>query len=97
MDRHAVLSTLRSVGPVLRGQMGVRQLLLFGSVARGEAQPSSDIDLLVEFDRPVGILHFVNVRDYLAGVLGAPVDLVTEDALRPTHRDAILRDALRAA
>ena len=97
MDRDSVLSVLRSLSPVLRGELGVSKLLLFGSVARGEALPSSDVDLLVEFARPVGIFHFVRVRDYLQSALGARVDLVTEDALRPRQRDAILRDALRAA
>ena len=97
MERDAVLSSLRAVSPVLRADLGIRTLQLFGSVARGEAQPSSDVDLLVEFDRPVGILHFVRVRDYLQEVLGARVDLVTEDALRPEQRATIARDALRAA
>jgi predicted nucleotidyltransferase len=88
---------LRPSSSILRGELGVRALLLFGSVARGEAQSSSDVDLLVEFDRPVGLLHFVHVRDYLQDLLGVPVDLVTEDALRPEQRATILRDALRAA
>ncbi|MBM4372027.1 MAG: nucleotidyltransferase family protein [Deltaproteobacteria bacterium] len=77
--------------------LGVKSLSLFGSVARSEAGPDSDVDLLVEFSHPVGMFAFLRTRRYLEEILGASVDLVTRDALRPTLRDAILREAIRAA
>jgi predicted nucleotidyltransferase len=62
---------------------------------RGNA--ASDVDLLIEFARPVGLLHFVRVKRHLERILGTRVDLVTRGALKPQLRDAILREAVRAA
>ena len=73
----------------------VRELSLFGSVARGEARPDSDIDILVTFEPEAGwsLLDFVEMRDELAALFGREVDLVEEAALRnPFRRKAILRD-----
>jgi uncharacterized protein len=75
----------------------VRTLSVFGSVARGEAAASSDVDLLVEFDRPVGLFHFVTVKDRLEALLGLPVDLVTPRGLKAPLRERILAEARRVA
>lgn len=77
--------------------LGIGSLAVFGSVARGEATDSSDIDLLVEFSRPVGLFHFAHVRRRLSELLGAPVDLVTVKALREEMRDQVMKEAIRAA
>lgn len=77
--------------------LGVRSLALFGSVARDQAQPGSDVDALVEFDRPVGFFHLFDVQERLEKLLGCKVDLVTPGGLRPELRDAILAEAVRAA
>ena len=79
------------------GDLGVRSLDLFGSVARGEARADSDVDLLVEFDRPIGLFHFFLVQQRLEAILGARVDLVMRDALKPQLRERILAEAVRAA
>lgn len=78
-------------------ELGVRSLSLFGSVARDQAAPGSDIDLLVEFDRPVGYFHLFEVQDRLETFLGCKVDLVTPGGLRPELRQSILAEAVRAA
>ncbi len=78
-------------------EMGVSKLALFGSIARGEEAPDSDVDLLVEFDRRVGLFHFVHVKLYLEEILGRRVDLVTTDALHPALRNRILGEAVHAA
>lgn len=75
----------------------VRTLSVFGSVARGEASDRSDIDLLVEFDRPVGLFHFVTVKDRLESVLELPVDLVTPRGLKAPLRERVLAEARRVA
>ena len=75
----------------------VTGLWLFGSAARGELCPESDIDLLVAFDRPVSLFEFARLRRRLQELLGRPVDLVTRDALKPQLRERILREAVRAA
>ena len=76
---------------------GVKSLALFGSAARGELQPASDVDLLVEFSQPVGLFEFLRLDFYLEELLGCRVDLVTPDALKSQLRDRILREAIRAA
>ncbi len=91
-----VLSVLRAHHPDLE-KHGVRSLLLFGSTARNEAREDSDIDLLVDFDRPVGLFALTRLQRDLEHWLGRSVDLVTLDSLRPEFRERILREALRAA
>jgi len=78
-------------------QRGVKSLAVFGSLARGEATPASDIDVLVEFDRPVGLFEFIRLKLYLEKLTGRRVDLVTQDALRPAMRDEILSEAIHVA
>jgi hypothetical protein len=76
--------------------LGVRSLDLFGSVARGEAGPASDVDLLVEFDKPIGLFHFFRVQRRLEEILGCNVDLVMRDAVKRQLRDRIFAEAVRA-
>lgn len=77
-------------------QMGVRSLALFGSVARDEAEPDSDVDLLVEFSRPVGLFEFFGLQQRLEEILGTRVDLGMPGALKPRMRSRVLREAVRA-
>ena len=71
-----ILSILARHKPELRGRFGVRELAIFGSYARGEATPVSDVDILVALERPLG-WEIVDLRDYLEALLGLPVDLLT--------------------
>lgn len=97
MTRQGILDKLEASRNELR-QMGVKSLSLFGSLARDEATDRSDVDLLVEFDRPIGLFQFIRVQQYLQEVLCVDrVDLVMLDALHEELRDDILRDAIRAA
>ncbi len=96
MNRDEVLNVLAANRAVL-SQFGVSRLSLFGSVARDEATDESDVDLLVEFDRPVGLFHFFRVQHYLEDILGTEnVDLVMPDALPGELKQGILREAIRA-
>jgi uncharacterized protein len=76
---------------------GVAALFVFGSVVRGEAREDSDIDLIVDFARPVGLFEFIRLRDRLGALLGRRVDLVTRAALKPQMRERVLNEAVRAA
>ncbi|MCH8343406.1 MAG: nucleotidyltransferase family protein [Planctomycetes bacterium] len=97
MRRQEVMDKLAANRAELR-RMGVRSLSLFGSLARDEETDRSDVDFLVEFDRPIGLFHFIRVQQYLQEILGVPrVDLVMPEALHEELRDDILRDAIRAA
>ncbi len=95
-SRDQILEALASQRPLFE-RFGVSSVALFGSLARGEATEDSDIDLLVEFSKPIGLLQFVALKRALGEVLGRPVDLVTRNALKPQLRDQILREAIRAA
>lgn len=94
-EREEILTTLARHRTELT-RLGVRSLALFGSAARGEMRSASDVDLLVDFARPVGLFGFLEVKSYLERILGRSVDLVTERALRPEYRDAVLREAVHA-
>lgn len=71
----------------------VRSVALFGSYLYGTQSVDSDIDLLVEFSKPIGYFGLIELEHYLERELGKPVDLVTRDALSKYFRDAVLRDA----
>jgi predicted nucleotidyltransferase len=78
-------------------RFAVRSLDLFGSTARDEAQPNSDVDLLVEFDRPTGLLGLLRLRFYLEELLGTRVDVVTPAGLDPRLRPAVEKDLIHVA
>jgi predicted nucleotidyltransferase len=95
MTRDDVLAILRSERPRLRSEFGVRSLALFGSVARGEATDKSDVDLLVEFDRPISYFDLFHVEDELRRCLGgAEVDLVLRDAVIDELKATIYGEAI---
>lgn len=90
MTKEDILSVLREELPYLQKEFRVIRIGLFGSYANGEQRMDSDIDLLVELDPPVGFFKFIALEDYLSERLGAKVDLVTPDALKPMMRPYIL-------
>lgn len=92
MEKAVVLQLLQQKNAELEKQFGVKSLLLFGSVARNEASAASDVDLLVEFNRPVGYFGLFALQDYLEKLLGCPVDLGTPDSLKPYLRERVLKD-----
>ncbi len=94
--RDEILEALASQHSLFE-RYGVSAVSLFGSVARGEPTEESDIDLLVEFSRPIGLLQFVELKRILEEVFERSVDLVTPKALKPQLRDRILKEAIRAA
>ena len=74
-------------------EYGVRRLRVFGSSARGEERPDSDVDLIVEFGRPAGFVELIRLERLLAEIFGRPVDLTTEPGLDPYIRDSVLSSA----
>ncbi len=85
---------LRDEKPYLATTFGVSKIGVFGSYGRGMANESSDVDLLVEFDRPIG-LKFVDLADYLENALGAEVDLLTPAGLENIRIPEIAQDIKR--
>jgi len=96
MKQKDILTILKKQKSAL-DEFGVRSIALFGSFARGEERRNSDIDILVEFNRPVGLFEFARLKLYLEKLLGRKVDLVTPEALRKEMRDDILREAFHVA
>lgn len=94
MQRDLALRLLRQHKPVLVERYGVTGLALFGSVARDGAAAASDVDILVSFDGPATSERYFGVQFYLEDLLGCPVDLVTDKALRAELRPHVERDAL---
>lgn len=89
MTRQHALEILRSSKPQLAERFGVVRLALFGSTARDAASSHSDVDVLVAFDGPATSAQYFGVQFYLEDLMGSPVDLVTEKALRPELRPFI--------
>ncbi len=94
MDRSAVLALLTEHKPLLVSRFGVSRLALFGSVARNAAADGSDVDILVAFEGAGSPEAYFGLLFYLEDLLGSPVDLVTERALRPQLRPYVERDAI---
>jgi predicted nucleotidyltransferase len=94
MEGEQILQLLAQHKPQLAQRYGVLRLALFGSTARDSASAESDIDILVAFDGPATPQRYFGVQFYLEDVLGRPVDLVTEKALRAELRPHIEREAL---
>jgi predicted nucleotidyltransferase len=96
LQRENILKTLGESRDLLQA-FGVARLSLFGSFARDEGRAESDVDLLAEFNRPIGLFEFARLQRRLGELLGHRVDLVTPAALKPQLRDRILREAVIAA
>ena len=92
MDKEEILRLLREHKDELRKRFGVKSLAVFGSVARGEAGPDSDVDILVEFESSPGFDGYMALKFYLEDLLGRKVDLVMKSALKPWARDVVLRE-----
>jgi uncharacterized protein len=101
MNKTAIIATLRAHETELR-RLGVTSLSLFGSAARGDGRTGSDIDVAVKLDRdaiPHGFRYIgrlEELRERLAGLLGAPVDVVPEPAPKPRFQQQIDRDRVLA-
>ncbi len=97
MDHNEILERLKANESALRAR-GVTRAVLFGSRARGEDEPGSDTDILIETDprTPMTIFDYAGLKDYVAGLLGGPVDVVRRDRLKPYLAAVVAADAICA-
>ena len=94
MSRDEALALLRAHKAVLEKRFGVVSLALFGSIARDCATEDSDADILVQFDGPATSKRYFGVQFYIEDLLGRPVDLVTDKALRAEIRPYVERESV---
>lgn len=87
-----IMKTLKENEPTLREQYKIKTLGVFGSYIRGEQKKKSDVDILVEFEKPLGLLEFVGLELQLSKLLGKKVDLVMKTALKPKIGKHILEE-----
>ncbi|MFM2432663.1 MAG: hypothetical protein RLZZ511_3877 [Cyanobacteriota bacterium] len=96
MEREQVLAVLQQHQEPLKA-MGVRSLSLFGSVARNQAGPDSDVDILIDLEPPLTFDRYMDVKLYLEDYLGAAVDLVSWKSLKPQIHDTVKQEAIHVA
>jgi uncharacterized protein len=89
-----IKQTLRQTKPLLQEQYRVTQLGIFGSYARGEQTQTSDIDILIDYDQAPTLFKLVELRDYLAEVMGMKVDVVTKKGLKPRIQERVLAEVV---
>jgi predicted nucleotidyltransferase len=97
VNKETVLTKLTGCIGDIRKRFSVKNLAIFGSIARDEAADSSDVDVLVVFDRKGSFDLFMDLKFYLEKLLGTQVDLVTDKALRPQVRRAIEHELIHVA
>jgi uncharacterized protein len=96
LDRQHIITLLQQHQATLRS-MGVVSLSLFGSIARDQACSDSDVDLIVELVKPLTFDRYMDVKFYLEDHLGAKVDLVSLQSLKPQIRETVMGEAIRVA
>jgi hypothetical protein len=89
-----ILKTLAAHREELQQRYRVKELGVFGSVVRGEQKGTSDVDILVEFEKPIGFFTFLELEEYLSTLLGVKVDLVSKKALKPNIGRYILQEVI---
>ncbi|MFA4860957.1 nucleotidyltransferase family protein [Methanoregula sp.] len=95
-SRDEILDLLKSLRSDLTARYKVRTIGVFGSFARREARPDSDVDILVDFKEDADLFDLIELSQYLEEKIGRHVDLATPGALRPELRDGIYRDVVYA-
>jgi predicted nucleotidyltransferase len=91
---HKIKQTLAAHKEELRERYKVIEIGLFGSYVKGEQKESSDVDVLVEFEAPVSLLHIVSLENHLCDILGMKVDVVPKKNIREELRDNIMKEAI---
>ncbi|KAF5419404.1 MAG: nucleotidyltransferase family protein [Methanosarcinales archaeon] len=89
-----IIMKLRENKPVLEEKYKVKTLGVFGSYVRGEQKEGSDLDILVEFQEPVGLFKFMELEEFLGKNTGVKVDLVSRKALKPRIGKYILEEVI---
>jgi hypothetical protein len=95
LTRERVLELLRAEYPFLAAEFGVRKIGLFGSFAKGRSDETSDIDMVVEFDRPIGF-RFIELVEYLENLLGRKVDVLTPQGIQGIRIERVAKSIVES-
>ncbi len=93
-DVDAIKSQLSHHKAELKEKFNVKTIGVFGSYVRGEQRKNSDLDILVEFETPVGLFEFMALENYLSNLIGVKVDLVSKKALKPRIGERIIEEVI---
>lgn len=96
VSKDKLLTILKKELPYLSEQFSVNNIGIFGSYSRNDQTPESDLDILVEFIKPVGFLKFFDLEEYLTERLGMKIELLSSDAIKPLIKKNILADIVYA-
>ena len=80
--------------PIVQEKYKVKELGIFGSYVRGEQNESSDVDILIAFEKAPSLLKFIELENYLSETIGIPVDLVIKQVLKPRIGENILAEVI---
>jgi predicted nucleotidyltransferase len=89
-----IINQIHGMKRELYEKFHVSRIGIFGSFSQGHQTEKSDLDLVVEFERPIGIMAFVHLKDQITEQIGIQVDLVTPDGLHPLIRNAVMREVI---
>ncbi len=95
LTREKILGLLQANYPFLAGEFGVSKIGLFGSFAKGQPDETSDVDIVVEFDRPIGF-RFVDLAEYLENLLGRKVEVLTPAGIQGIRIDSVAKSIVES-
>ena len=78
----------------IKGKYGLKEIGIFGSYVKGKQEETSDVDILVEFEKPVSLLQIVSLENYLSDIVGIKVDVVPKKNIRAELKESILKKAV---
>ncbi len=90
LNKEQVVELLREKSAYLASEFGIRKIGLFGSFAKGHSSDKSDIDIVVEFERPIG-LRFIDLAEYLEKLFGRKVDILTPAGVQDIRRKTVTK------
>ena len=96
LNKEEAIEILKKELPYLKDKYGIKKIALFGSFAKEKQRNESDIDIIVEFERPIG-LKFVELAEYVESILGRKVDILTPEGIKSIRVSSVSEDIIRSA
>ena len=94
MNEHEIRKKINIQFSFLKKKYHIKRMGIFGSAVSGDWKKESDIDILVEFDSPIGFFDFIRLENFLSQILHQKVDLVSKKALKPAIKEDVLKETI---